>query len=75
MGSILAVGALVGTILVAVLGAVLADECRAWLPWIGERVIRRAVRNLAESQRERYNEEWRSHLNEIPGKIGSSLPF
>jgi hypothetical protein len=70
MGSILAVGVVAGTIIVAVLRAVLADEIKAWLPWIGERMIGRAVRNLPESQRERYKEEWHSHLNEIPGKIG-----
>lgn len=70
MGSILAIGALVGAILMAILVTVLADECKAWLRWTAERLIRRAVRRLPENQRERYSEEWHSHLNEVPGEIG-----
>ena len=69
MGSILVAGALVATILRTVLLKVLADDSKALLPWISERVVRRAVRSLPESQRERYNEEWRSHQSEMPGEI------
>lgn len=78
MGSILAIGAFVGAVLAAVVITVLADECKAWLHWTAERLIRRAVRYLPENQRERYSEEWRSFLNDVPGEIGkfvSALGF
>lgn len=45
-------------------------EFTAWTPWIIERLIRRAVTKLPESQRERFEEEWRGHIDEIPGDIG-----
>jgi hypothetical protein len=73
MGLVLVVGAFVGALLTGVLGRVLSDECKAWLPWIAERLIRRAVNSLPQNQRERYNEEWRSHVDEVPGAIGKVL--
>jgi Bacterial sugar transferase len=73
MGLVLAVGAFVGALLIGVLGEVLSDECKAWLPWIAERLIRRAVNSLPQNQRVRYNEEWRSHVDEVPGAIGKVL--
>ena len=58
----------------AVLGAALSkqlvDEFKAWTPWIIERIVRRAIRGLPEEYRERFGEEWRSHLSEVPGEIG-----
>jgi hypothetical protein len=48
----------------------LADECHAWIPWIIQRVIRRAIMRLPSTQRERFQEEWQSHVNEVPGEIG-----
>src|ERR1700730_5800423 len=64
------IGALLCTVLIGVIIRLLADESKAWLPWITEQLIRRAVKTLPESQRERYGEEWRSYLNEAPGEIG-----
>jgi len=69
MGLLLAVVAVVGGLLYAVLIRVLADECKAWLPWITERVIRHAVRKLPANQRERYGNEWHSYLDQRPGNI------
>ena len=69
MGIIVAIGTLVTAILVQLL----VEECKAWLPWVTERVIRLTVKRLPENQRERYGEEWRSCLNEIPGEIGKLL--
>jgi hypothetical protein len=60
----------VGTILKALaacVGGLLADELRAWLPWMTEHLVRCAVRILPENQRERYAEEWRSYLVGFPG--------
>ncbi len=54
------------------LGKLFADELRAWLPWLQERAIQAAVRKLPSEQQERYNEEWRSHLNDVPGEIAKT---
>jgi len=62
-----------GGFLGSFLGKLFADEFRAWLPWIQERAMQAAVRRLRPDQRERYNEEWRSHLNEVPGEIAKTL--
>ena len=48
----------------------LANEFNAWIPWIIQRVIRRAIMRLPPTQRERFQEEWQSHVNEVPGEIG-----
>jgi len=54
----------------ALLGAVISrlvtDEVKAWIPWI----IDRAVSMLPKDRRERFAEEWSSHVDEIPGDIG-----
>src|SRR6266567_7339858 len=47
--------------------SLLVDEFKAWLPWITERVIRRAVRSLPADQQGRYSEEWSGHLDQVPG--------
>ena len=52
------------------LSRLLTDEFKAWIPWIIQRVIRRAIRRLPPAQRERFEEEWQSHINEVPGEIG-----
>jgi hypothetical protein len=63
--------------LVAVLGSVLsrllADELKSWTPRIVDSLIQRATRNLPQDQRERFDEEWRSHINETPGELGKLL--
>jgi hypothetical protein len=67
-----------GHFLAALLGKLCADEVRAWLPWIALQITRIAVRTLPENQRERYDEEWRGHLNEVPGaltKLGTACGF
>ena len=61
---------IVGAIIVAAFSRVLADEYKAWSPWLVERLIRRAVRKLPADMQERYREEWQSHVQEIPGEIG-----
>jgi hypothetical protein len=69
MGHIVAVISAVAGFVTAVLVKGLADDFSAWLPWIAERIIRRAVASLPENQRERYSEEWRGSLIEVPGTI------
>jgi hypothetical protein len=68
---------LIGIVLLGVLGVLgaavsrqLTDEFKAWTPRIIEWLIGCAVLKLPEDQRERFGEEWRSHINETPGEIG-----
>lgn len=53
-----------------VVSRLLADEFKAWIPWIIQRIIRRAIARLMPDQRERFAEEWQGHVNEVPGDIG-----
>jgi hypothetical protein len=57
-------------VVTAALSRLLADECKAWVPWLTKWFVRRAAAGLPENQRERYKEEWESHIDEIPGDIG-----
>jgi hypothetical protein len=54
----------------ALLSKLFADEINAWLPWISDQLTQLAVKRLPQVHQERYLEEWRSHLGEVPGKIG-----
>jgi hypothetical protein len=51
----------------------LADEFKAWTPRLIKYFIQRAVRQLPESQRKRFTEEWESHVDEIPGEVGKLI--
>jgi hypothetical protein len=67
---VLLVLAVVGGTIKTVLVRLLGDEIKSWLPWIVEQLLRHAVASLPKDQRERFQEEWHSHLDEIPGEIG-----
>ena len=49
---------------------VAADEVKAWSPWLAARLTKFAVRRLPEADRERYAEEWDSHVADTPGSVG-----
>src|SRR5207247_5872285 len=49
---------------------VLADDVKAWCPCLTDGLINLAVRRLPQDLQERYVEEWRAHIAEIPGEIG-----
>ena len=70
--TLIALGAL-ATVILAASGNQAAHEFRAWAPWIIERLIRCAVVRLPETARERYEEEWSSHVSELPGDIGKLI--
>ena len=57
----------------AILGAFVSrqlhDEFKAWTPRLIDNIIQRAVHRLPENERNRYDEEWRSHIDEIPGEV------
>jgi lipopolysaccharide/colanic/teichoic acid biosynthesis glycosyltransferase len=62
---------IIGVAVLGVIGAalsrVMADELKAWMPCTVSSIIDRAVRMLPTNKRKRFAEEWRSHVNEIPG--------
>lgn len=66
MGLIAGASVIVGSILVAAFSRLLADEGKAWLPHLTEYLVQRAVSRAPLEQQERFAEEWRAHLNEIP---------
>ncbi len=70
MALITAIIVFLGGIIAAAFSQQLTDEFKAWMPRIVRRVIRKAVNRLPEDQRERFEEEWRSHVDEVPGEIG-----
>lgn len=55
---------------VAFLAVIFRAEFEAWMPWIAERLRRAAVRPLRGALRDRFDEEWASHLAETPGYFG-----
>jgi hypothetical protein len=55
--------------IISILSTLFADEIKAWLPFLAEQVTKAAVRLLRAEQRERYDEEWRGHLEETPAGI------
>ncbi len=70
MGLIGAIKAGLDEILASTVSKVAADEVKAWTPWIASRLTTFAVRRLPEHCRDRYREEWASHLEDIPGNVG-----
>ncbi|MGA2535355.1 MAG: hypothetical protein ABSF53_05030 [Terracidiphilus sp.] len=64
----------VGALALSVLGKLLADEVKAWRPKICDAMIKCAASQLLPFQRERYIEQWRCDLEEIPGDV-SELYF
>lgn len=67
---------------IAVLGVIatlllnwIVDEAKAWLPWCARRFFDLSVRLLPTSERERYSEEWRGHIESFPGIGLASAQF
>jgi lipopolysaccharide/colanic/teichoic acid biosynthesis glycosyltransferase len=65
--------ALIGLAVLGILGAtlskLLSDEFKAWAPSITKCIVKIAVRQLSTDKRDRFAEEWSSHVDEIPGDI------
>jgi len=73
MALITGLGVIVVSILRVFLPRILAEEMAAWSPSVIRRLIKFAVGRLPEHLRERLNEEWQSHVNEVPGQVGKFL--
>ena len=56
-----------GAIVIAVVARLISEDVKDWLSWIPRHLIRRAVSHLPEAERERLEEEWSSHVNDMPG--------
>jgi hypothetical protein len=61
--------ALIGSFLAGFFGHVLAHDFCEFTPRMCQKLIERAVSLLPEGDRDRYREEWLSHLNECAGVI------
>jgi hypothetical protein len=70
MAALMIVLLFVLAVIAAVITSICVDESKAWLAWLVNFVIERAARRLPEASRERYAEEWHSHVDEVPGTIG-----
>ena len=66
-------GLFIVSVLTAALSRTVAEEIEAWSPSIIRGLIKLAVGWLPENQRERFEEEWQSHVSEVPGKVGKLL--
>jgi hypothetical protein len=51
------------------------DEVKAWIPWCASRFFDVSVRLLPPDERERYSEEWRRHIESLPGIGLASAQF
>jgi hypothetical protein len=70
MGTLLAVLVIIQTVLTSVFSQQMAEEFKAWTPWLTRRLIDRSVLKLPAELQERYREEWSSHVQEVPGEVG-----
>lgn len=65
----MAILTVVGALTLSVFGKLLADEVKAWRPKICDAMIKCAAFPLLPFQRERYIEQWRRDLEEVPGDL------
>lgn len=59
-----------GGMLTAVLNQLSAGAFQAWISWFTRQLLNLATQGLPEDQRERFAEEWESHINEVSGDVG-----
>jgi len=50
-----------------------ADELHSRIPWLTRKIVEQAIQRLPEGQRERFGEEWHSHLEETPGELSKLI--
>jgi hypothetical protein len=73
MALIAGIGFFLMSVLVAVFSKLLAEEIGAWSPSVIRSLIKLAVARLPKNKRERFEEEWQSHVNDVPGHLGKLL--
>ncbi len=60
---------LLASLLLAIVGRIMADEGKEWLIWLNRKIRRLAVAALPAEYRKRYDEEWENGLDEVPGEL------
>jgi hypothetical protein len=73
MAIILSIAVFFLGILAAFVSRQMADEFKAWTPWWLKHLLMIAVSRLPEDERERFSEEWQSHVTQVPGEIGKIM--
>jgi len=68
-GTVLSALGVVGAVLFSITARIVGDDVKEWLPWIIRRLVEHAVRRLPEEERDRFEEEWWAHINELPGNL------
>ena len=69
-GTLLFVLGVAGAIIIATVTArVVGDDVKEWLPWITRRLVELAVSRLPEQERDRFEEEWWAHIDDLPGNL------
>jgi exopolysaccharide production protein ExoY len=61
------------TLIGAAFSKLLADEFKSWAPWLVSSILAVAVRTLPPSRRERCEEEWKSHVDTLPGDLSKLI--
>lgn len=56
-------------VLAAIIAAIFRAEYDACMPWLAERLRRRALRAFKGTIKERLDEEWAAHLQEVPSPL------
>jgi hypothetical protein len=56
-------------LLFAMFGRILGDQAREWMAWIPNVLIRWAARRFQPEQKNRIQEEWLAHANDLPGNL------
>jgi hypothetical protein len=56
-------------IILRALSTLIADDARAWIPKVTERIILYAVGKLPENLRGTYSDEWQSYIFDTPGEL------
>jgi hypothetical protein len=64
---------IVGSVLGAIAGNLIASELYELAPTLARWLVRRAVLRLNKHQRERYEEEWTAHLDDCAGSASKLL--
>ena len=56
-----------------VFSRLLTDELKQWCPWMTVRLIKYAVQSVPLENRSRLEEEWSSHIKDVPGDLGKII--
>ncbi len=70
MALITSLGLFFLSVFVATLSRFFAAEIEAWVPSFVGAILKLAVSRLPGRHRGRFDEEWRSHINDVPGTLG-----